>query len=83
MISKSRPGRIGSPARSQRRSITSGRPIRIGLSVISSSIALAQRRTRSSSPSEKMILRVADRAASKTGRMISAERKTDPSSFCL
>ena len=41
---------------------------------------LAARSTRSSSPSAKTIRRVAARAASNTGRMITTERKTEPSS---
>ena len=44
------------------------------MSVMSSSMALAQRRTRSSSPSAKMMRRVFERAASNTGRMRRAER---------
>jgi hypothetical protein len=44
-------------------------------------MALAARRTRSSSPSAKMILRLAVRAASNTGRMIRADLNTLPFSF--
>ena len=53
------------------------------MSVVSSMIAWAARRTRSSSPSAKTMRRIAERAASKTGRMISADRKTEPSSRVL
>ena len=62
---------------------TSGRPIRIGRSSVSSSIALAVRSTRSSSPSAKTMRRVASFEASNTGRMMRADLNTDPSSARL
>ncbi len=71
------------PARSIRISITSGRPIRMGLSVVSSSMAWAVRRTRSSSPSAKTMRRSAVDAASNTGRISIADLNTDPSSWRL